>query len=26
VFWWAHRFIGTGATVFARTPLAHWLG
>lgn len=26
VFWWAHRFIGVGATTFARTPLAHWLG
>ena len=26
VFWWAHRFIGLGATSFARTPLAHWLG
>jgi len=26
VFWWAHRFIGAGATVFARTGLAHWLG
>ena len=26
VFWWAHRFIGQGATAFARTGLAHWLG
>ena len=26
VFWWAHRFIGTGATAFSRTALAHWLG
>jgi uncharacterized membrane protein len=26
VFWWAHRFIGSGATAFARTGLAHWLG
>jgi uncharacterized membrane protein len=26
VFWWAHRFIGAGATAFARTALAHWLG
>jgi uncharacterized membrane protein len=26
VFWWAHRFIGTAATAFSRTPLAHWLG
>ena len=26
LFWWAHRFIGLGATTFARTPLAHWLG
>jgi len=26
VFWWAHRFIGLGATSFARTSLAHWLG
>jgi uncharacterized membrane protein len=26
VFWWAHRFIGAGATAFARTGLAHWLG
>jgi uncharacterized membrane protein len=26
VFWWAHQFIGVGATTFARTPLAHWLG
>jgi len=26
VFWWAHRFIGLGATAFARTALAHWLG
>jgi uncharacterized membrane protein len=25
VFWWAHRFIGLGATAFARTALAHWL-
>jgi len=25
VFWWAHRFIGTGATAFSRTALAHWL-
>ena len=26
VFWWAHRFIGTGATAFSRSALAHWLG
>jgi uncharacterized membrane protein len=26
VFWWAHRFIGLGATAFARTGLSHWLG
>ena len=26
VFWWAHRFIGAGATAFSRTGLAHWLG
>ena len=26
VFWWAHRWIGLGATAFARTSLAHWLG
>jgi uncharacterized membrane protein len=26
VFWWAHRAIGLGATAFARSPLAHWLG
>ena len=26
VSWWAHRFIGAGATVFSRTALAHWLG
>ena len=26
VFWWAHRFIGLGATAFARTALSHWLG
>lgn len=26
VFWWAHRFIGLGATSFARTGLAHLLG
>ena len=26
VFWWAHRFIGAGATAFSRTALAHWLG
>jgi uncharacterized membrane protein len=26
VFWWAHRFIGLGATAFARTALAHRLG
>jgi len=26
VFWWAHRFIGLGATAFSRTGLAHWLG
>ncbi|MCP9888994.1 hypothetical protein KBY96_13780 [Cyanobium sp. ATX 6A2] len=25
LFWWAHRFIGVGATAFARTGLAHWL-
>ena len=26
VFWWAHRFIGVGATTFSRSALAHWLG
>ncbi|MEX1324394.1 MAG: NnrU family protein [Synechococcaceae cyanobacterium] len=26
LFWWAHRFIGVGATTFSRTALAHWLG
>jgi uncharacterized membrane protein len=26
LFWWAHRFIGLGATAFGRTALAHWLG
>jgi uncharacterized membrane protein len=26
VFWWAHRFIGVGATAFSRSALAHWLG
>jgi len=26
VFWFAHRFIGMGATAFSRTALAHWLG
>lgn len=26
VFWWAHRWIGSAATAFSRTPLAHWLG
>jgi uncharacterized membrane protein len=26
VFWWAHRWIGLGATAFSRTALAHWLG
>jgi uncharacterized membrane protein len=26
VFWWAHRFIGLGATTFSRTGLSHWLG
>ena len=26
VFWWAHRFIGLGATAFSRSGLAHWLG
>jgi uncharacterized membrane protein len=26
VLWWAHRWIGLGATVFSRTALAHWLG
>ncbi|MEO1003800.1 MAG: NnrU family protein [Cyanobacteria bacterium J06638_7] len=26
LFWWAHRYIGLGATVFSRTALAHWLG
>jgi uncharacterized membrane protein len=25
LFWWAHRFIGLGATAFSRTALAHWL-
>ncbi len=24
--WWSHRFIGLGATAFARTALARWLG
>ena len=26
VLWWSHRFIGLGATAFARTALARWLG
>jgi len=26
VFWWAHRWIGLGATSFSRSGLAHWLG
>jgi len=26
VLWWAHRYIGLGATAFARTGLARWLG
>jgi uncharacterized membrane protein len=26
VFWWAHRFIGLGATSFSRSALGHWLG
>lgn len=26
IFWWAHRFIGLGATSFSRTALARWLG
>jgi uncharacterized membrane protein len=26
VFWWAHRYIGLGATAFSRTALSHWLG
>jgi uncharacterized membrane protein len=26
LFWWAHRYIGVGATTFSRTALAHWLG
>jgi uncharacterized membrane protein len=26
VLWWAHRWIGLGATSFSRTGLAHWLG
>jgi uncharacterized membrane protein len=26
LFWWAHRFIGLGATAFSRTALARWLG
>lgn len=26
LFWWAHRWIGLGATAFSRTALAHWLG
>jgi uncharacterized membrane protein len=25
VFWWAHQFIGLGATAFSRSALAHWL-
>jgi len=25
-FWWAHHWIGTGATAFSRSALAHWLG
>jgi hypothetical protein len=25
VFWWAHRFIGLGATAFSRSALGHWL-
>ena len=26
VFWWAHRFIGLGATAFSRSALGHALG
>jgi uncharacterized membrane protein len=26
VLWWAHRWIGSAATAFSRTALAHWLG
>jgi uncharacterized membrane protein len=26
VLWWAHRWIGLGATAFARSGLSHWLG
>jgi uncharacterized membrane protein len=26
VIWWAHRWIGSAATAFSRTALAHWLG
>lgn len=25
VIWWAHRFIGLGATAFSRSAVAHWL-
>jgi uncharacterized membrane protein len=25
LIWWAHRFIGLGATAFSRSALAHWL-
>jgi hypothetical protein len=26
VIWWSHRWIGLGATAFARSALSHWLG
>ena len=26
VLWWAHRWIGSAATAYSRTGLAHWLG
>ena len=25
LFWWAHRYIGAGATAFSRSGLGHWL-
>jgi hypothetical protein len=25
LFWWAHRYIGAGATAFSRSSLGHWL-
>jgi uncharacterized membrane protein len=26
LIWWSHRWIGLGATAFARSALSHWLG